>query len=217
MRIQKDALNSAIMRYRVFHNLFRELSLAATVGALLALGGCVAAPVDSTANAEQAGPMPDVGAETEAPELTLNLPHQNELDCTDPASRDNSFLRRGIDALVAGDHIEAVTYFQRYARLESSPLADWEAGIAIAYDSMLAQSPFYDLQAANASYRALQKQSIDTSAANPQVLMMQEALATFSELQGEIGELQADKAQLMQELAKREEALKRLRELTLGQ
>ena len=36
-------------------------------------------------------------------------------------------------------------------------------------------------------------------------------------LQSRVNELQADKVELKEDLAKREEALKRLRELTLGQ
>ncbi len=77
------------------------------------------------------------------PRITLNLPSQNQVECEHVESADYTFLEKGYRALARGDHVEAVRYFQRYQRLEESPVADWEAGIAIAYDSMLPQSPFY--------------------------------------------------------------------------
>ena len=46
---------------------------------------------------------------------------------------------------------------------------------------------------------------------------MRMLLALIDELQDEIAALQANNAELAVELEKREEALKRLRELTLGQ
>ena len=91
------------------------------------------------------------------PELTLNLPEQSVTACLRDEGADYTFLDKGFSALVAGDHIEAVTYFQRYQRTESSPVADWEAGIAIAYDSMMPQSPIYDPDAARKSYLRLQQ------------------------------------------------------------
>lgn len=177
------------------------------------LGGCATSSVEVGQNN---GDQPEAGG-TEEPELTLNLPEQGEVECTDKPDRDLTFLERGLGALAAGDHIEAVQHFQRYARLESSAIANWESGIAIAYDSMLPQSPFYDARAASLSYAELQAQDVATEQAHPQVLVMREALATFSALHAEIGELKVDNAELQENLAKREEALKRLRELTLGQ
>ena len=150
------------------------------------------------------------------PELNINLPEQGTGPCT-PVGVDYTFLDKGFSALVAGDHIEAVTYFQRYQRIENSPRADWEAGIAIAYDSMLPQSPFYDAAAARKSFERLGPRPPGEGRAHEKILMMRDSLATFAALETRINELEGDKAVLAENLAKREEAIKRLRELTLGQ
>jgi hypothetical protein len=161
-------------------------------------------------------PVPAAAPEPE-PELILNLPDGSSPDCVPAPDRDFTFLDKGLASLAAGDHIEAVTYFQRYQRLESSPEADWEASIAIAYDSMLTQSPFYDPPAALMSFKVLQDITLDEQRIHPKILIMRDALTTLSGLQAQIEELQGDNARLTENLAKREEALKRLRELTLGQ
>ena len=178
-------------------------------GLLVLLQGCGSAPVADTAPADTADTVP---------ELTLNLPEETE-DCACIASGDTdyTFLEKGFSALVAGDHIEAVQYFQRYQRLESSPQANWEAGIAIAYDSMLPRSPFYDPEAARKAYEELAGQLVEGAVVHDKVLMMRDALETFVAMDREISKLESDNGILREDLAKREEALKRLRELTLGQ
>ena len=108
-------------------------------------------------------------------------------------------------------------YFQRYQRLESSPQADWEAAIAIAYDSMLPRSPFYDPEAARKAYEELRGRESEEWLVHDKVLMMRDALETFAAMEREITRLESDNGILQEDLAKREEALKRLRELTLGQ
>ncbi len=176
--------------------------------ALLALlQACSATPVDEGV---EATPEAD-------PELTLNLPRQALPACACEDDTGPTFLDRGLSALAQGDHVEAVTYFQRYQRTESSPVADWEAEIAIAYDSMLPQSPFYDPEAARVSWRRLQDTQPGEGVFNEGTLMMRDALSAFAGMQQEIGELRSDNAQLTENLEKREEALRRLRELTLGQ
>jgi len=150
------------------------------------------------------------------PELTLNMPDQSVDTCLRDEGADYTFLDKGFSALVAGDHIEAVTYFQRYQRTESSPVADWEAGIAIAYDSMLPQSPIYDPDAARKSYLRLQQAQPEGADFHEKTLMMRDALATFVSMQGQVKDLQKSNAALSADLQKREEALRRLRELTLG-
>ena len=151
------------------------------------------------------------------PELTLNLPDHSKVACERDQGVDYTFLDKGFSALVSGDHIEAVTYFQRYQRTESAPLADWEADVAIAYDSMLPQSPFYDPTAARKSYLRLKELQPEGAVFHEKTLMMLDALATFAAMQGQLQELQQDKAALAEDLEKREAALRRLRELTLGQ
>lgn len=182
----------------------------ATAGLLLMLQACSSTPATQQSAAE---PAPEA-----VPELTLNLPEQaQDCACVVTEEADYTFLDKGFNALVAGDHIEAVQYFQRYQRLESSPQANWEAGIAIAYDSMLPDSPFYDPAAARTAYGKLKDQQVGGVPIHTKALMMRDALETFVAMEQQISDLESDNALLRQDLEKREEALKRLRELTLGQ
>ena len=182
----------------------------ATAGLLLMLQACSSTPATQQSAAE---PAPEA-----VPELTLNLPEQaQDCACVVTEEADYTFLDKGFNALVAGDHIEAVQYFQRYQRLESSPQANWEAGIAIAYDSMLPDSPFYDPAAARTAYGNLKDQQVGGVPIHTKALMMRDALETFVAMEQQISDLESDNALLRQDLEKREEALKRLRELTLGQ
>lgn len=182
----------------------------ATAGLLLMLQACSSTPATQQSAAE---PAPEA-----VPELTLNLPEQaQDCACVVTEEADYTFLDKGFNALVAGDHIEAVQYFQRYQRLESSPQANWEAGIAIAYDSMLPDSPFYDPAAARTAYGNLKDQQVGGVPIHTKALMMRDALETFVAMEQQISDLKSDNALLRQDLEKREEALKRLRELTLGQ
>ena len=182
----------------------------ATAGLLLMLQACSSTPATQQSAAE---PAPEA-----VPELTLNLPEQaQDCACVVTEEADYTFLDKGFNALVAGDHIEAVQYFQRYQRLESSPQANWEAGIAIAYDSMLPDSPFYDPGAARTAYGNLKDQQVGGVPIHTKALMMRDALETFVAMEQQIGDLKSANALLRQDLEKREEALKRLRELTLGQ
>ena len=182
----------------------------ATAGLLVLLQACSSTPATQQSAAESA---PEA-----VPELTLNLPEQaQDCACVVTEEADYTFLDKGFNALVAGDHIEAVQYFQRYQRLESSPQANWEAGIAIAYDSMLPDSPFYDPAAARTAYGNLKDQQVGGVPIHTKALMMRDALETFVAMEQQISDLESDNALLRQDLEKREEALKRLRELTLGQ
>ncbi|MFK7977756.1 MAG: hypothetical protein AB8C02_16620 [Halioglobus sp.] len=153
----------------------------------------------------------------EVPELELNLDQPEPVECVRDESADYTFLEKGFSLLVADDQIEAVRYFQTYQRLEASPRADWESGIAIAYASMLPQSPFYDPQAARRSYNKLVNSKPEGVEVHERVLFMRDALAALVSLNRQIGTLQRDKAALEGDLRKREDALRRLRELTLGQ
>lgn len=188
-----------------------RLSGLALAALFLLLQAC--APTQTT---EQAG-VTAAEDPNEVPELTLNLPGEDNCVCVPEDPPDYTFLEKGFSALVAGDHIGAVQHFQRYQRLESSPRADWEAGIAIAYDSMLPRSPFYDPQAARRSYNNLKQAPYDSLQPHENILMMRDALETFVALHRQLNASERDNAGLKEDLQKREEALKRLRELTLGQ
>ncbi|WP_246139705.1 hypothetical protein [Parahaliea aestuarii] len=183
-----------------------------------------------SAGLQACAPLPEQPADTvppateqAAPELTLNLPQQSApapCNCEvqeDVAARDQTFLERGYDALSQGDHIEAVKYFQRYQRLESSPEAEWEAGIGIAFVSMVSSSPFLDPEASRKSWRRLNKELTPEMKVHPTSLIMRDALESFAMMDRHISELESNNSMLQEDLQKREEALKRLRELTLGQ
>ena len=189
-----------------------RLPSLAVAGLVLILQACATTPpVEEEAAAQ---PVTDP---QEVPELTLNLPQPEDCTCVPENPADYTFLDKGFTALVGGDHIEAVQYFQRYQRLESSPRADWEAGIAIAYDSILPHSPFYDPQTARKSYNRLKGQQVEGVPVHEKVLIMRDSLQIFLAQRRQINRLSSDNAVLKEEVAKREEALKRLRELALGQ
>jgi hypothetical protein len=180
------------------------LSLAVIAASLL-LQACGTVPV------EEVPVEPRV-----VPELILNLPEQNA-DCVEQTVMDFTPLERGFTALAQGEHIEAVQHFQRYQRLEKSPEADLEAGIAIAYISILPTSAFYDTEAARKSYRQIRKELPANIQLHEQTLLMRQSLDTFLLMERKIVELTRDNASLTVDLEKRERALKRLRELALGQ
>lgn len=150
------------------------------------------------------------------PELTLNL-DQKKCSCVEQTVLDFTPLERGFTALALGRHIEAVQHFQRYQRLEKSPTADLEASIAIAYVSILPASPFYDVHEARKSYRRIREIPIDRMELHEQTLIMRQSLETFLVMERKIVEVNKDNASLKADLEKREKALKRLRELALGQ
>ena len=162
---------------------------------------------------------PEPVSEPRAVELTLNLPEpESSPDCACPAAaaEDRTFLERGVARLTAGEYIEAVQYFKRYRRLETTRLAQWEADLAVAYVSMLPRSPFYDVEAARASYTQLQS-SEPAGEKFPGIVLMQQALESFVLLDRHVDDLENRTSMLEEDLEKREQALKRLRELTLGQ
>ncbi len=182
---------------------------------LLGLAACATVP--EAADPPQPAPAAETGAAASpAPELTLNLPSQSECACVTPASRDYTFLERGYRSLSEGDAVAALQHFQRYKRLEVEPAAQWEADIAIAYLGMLPDSPFYDHDAAEATFRRLVAQLTAEMQVHPTALLMRDSLAAFALLNRHISDLESSNATLREDLQKREEAIKRLRELTLG-
>jgi len=182
--------------------------------------------LQACATAPPAGEQKVGGEESPVPEFKLNLPEQPDSSCAhcvEPAVEHN-LLEKGFRALVAGDHREAVNYFRRYQRLEASPAVDWEAEIAVTYDKMFPNSPYYNSKAASESYHRLKRQQPEGVEIHETILMMRDALAIFVALHQKIDDQQdendvlAEKNEILAEnLEKREEALKRLRELTLGQ
>ena len=173
---------------------------------VLVLQGCAPTPV------QEPEPVPG-----EEPEITLNLPQDDCVCVRDGESSDYTFLEKGYAALAEADYEGAVQYFQRYSRLEKSPEAEWEVAMAIAYVSSLSNSPFYDADEARKSWRKLNKADWKSMQLHQQSLLMRQSLETSIALEKKVTELEDSNAILRDELEKREEAIKRLRELTLGQ
>lgn len=172
------------------------------------LAACAAAPPE---------PNPPEQRSPEDVKLTLNLPEESDsCVCQAAPENDRTFLERGMETLADGDYIESVQYFQRYQRLEQVPMAQWEGDLAIAYVSMLPSSPFYDVDAALRAYTDLQSREPEGHK-HHSIVLMQQALESFVLMERHIWDLESRAGMLQEDLDKREQALKRLRELTLGQ
>jgi len=174
--------------------------------------------ITACAGAPPAEPIPEPALRSpEDLKLTLNLPDEaDNCVCQAPEANDRTFLERGMETLADGEYIEAVQYFQRYQRLEQLPLAQWEGDLAIAYVSMLPSSPFYDVDAALLAYTDLQSRE-PAGQKHHSIVIMQQALESFVLMERHIWDLESRTGMLQDDLDKREQALKRLRELTLGQ
>lgn len=186
-------------RVRVFPRICLALSV-------LWLAGCAGAPASENAPAAE-----------EVPEISLSLPPARDCVCETAPQRDYNFLEKGFIALGAGELEEARQYFQRYRRLESGEEANWESSIALAYIGILPDNPERDVAAARAAYiklGALDWRSLDL---HPSALLLRQALENALRLENAAAQLQGDNAALRSDLYKREETIKRLRELTLGQ
>jgi hypothetical protein len=192
--------------------------LPATRFVCFAVGGLVLL-LQACAENPAARVAPSASERPPVPEINLNLPDHGGAACAcEPEEEvDATFLDKGLAALVAGDHREAVNYFRRYQRLESSPGVDWEASIAVAYVKMMPDSPYYNPNAATESYRRLMRVRPTDIPLHEKVLIMRDSLEIFVHLHTQIDDLQNENGLLQENLEKREDALRRLRELTLGQ
>ena len=194
-------------------------SLAAALLALtLLLQACTTAPAPTSASPVPAAVATEqIQEAAKVPELELNLPQQAACDCTPVEAVDYTFLEKGYRLLLNGEYADAMEYFLRYQRLESSPRAQLEAGIAITYVQMLPRSSFYNPQVARSSFKVLRKQNAKELKVHDFTRLMRQSLINFVELHDEIGKFKASNTTLQQDLKKREEALKKLRDLTLSQ
>lgn len=198
------------------------LQFLAAVVLVVLVQACATAPdVAPPAAAPTAAEKPPVAAKQREPipELELNLPEGGDeaCNCAPQPGVDRTFLDKGFSMLAAGDYREAVNYFRRYQRLESSPAVNWEASIAVAYVKMLPQSPYYNWRAAHESYLRLMRERPTGIALHENIVLLQETLSILIDLHVQINDLQSENAALAENLEKREEALRRLRELMLGQ
>jgi TolA-binding protein len=184
------------------------------------LQACAAVPASTAPAPVAVAPEPGsspAAADGEVPELKLNLPQHNQCNCVPAPTADYTFLEKGYRSLLDGEYEDAMEHFQRYQRLESSPRSDLEAGIAIAYVRMLPRSPFYDPVAARNAFRVLREQNAKELKVHDYTRLMRQSLINLLELQDKIDKLKASNTTLKDDLKKREEALKRLRDLTLNQ
>lgn len=195
------------------------LPLLSVAGLALLLAGCVVVPeaAEVSVNETPVESVQEAQTQAQAPELTLNLPTREQCRCEPSPERDLTFLERGYQALSQGDTVSALQHFQRYKRLETVAAAQWEADVAIAYLAMLPDSPLYDHDAAEQSYQSLSRRLLPDMAVHATALLMRDSLAAFALLNRHIADLTATNATLTEDLQKREEAIRRLRELTLGQ
>ncbi len=195
--------------------------LAALFLLAFSLQACAASPAVTPAAGAPPGVAATPGeppvAAAAVPPLPLNLPELAECDCSDAPTTDYTFLEQGYRALLDGEYDEAMAEFERYQQLESTPRADLEAGIAIAYVRMLPRSSFYDPVRARKDFRLLREQNAKKLGVHDYTRLMRQSLLNLLELQDKIDKLKANNSALKDDLAKREEALKRLRDLTLGQ
>ena len=187
----------------------RSLMRLGLASLLLVLQACAQTPEEVA--------VPASSAPEEVPEITLNLPDGEPCNCVEEISADYTFLEKGFSALAAGDHADALEHFRRYRRLESSPEANWEAGIAIAFLKSLGDSPYHDAEEARKSYRDLVKEDWQSMELHEQTLLMRQSLENFRDMDRENVDLKKSNKSLQEDLKKREEAIQRLRELTLGQ
>ncbi|MEZ5571713.1 MAG: hypothetical protein R3E64_06780 [Halioglobus sp.] len=188
---------------------------------LALLQACASAPaVNAPPEVVAVGDESTKTAEPKAvPELTLHLPGPESADCNCNGQKKvpPTFLEKGFAALAAQDYREAVNYFRRHQRLDSSPAVDWEASIAVAYVKMIPDSPYYNWRAARDSYLRLMRDQPKGATLHQQIVLFKETLAILIGLHEQINDLQSESAALSEALEKREEALRRLRVLTLGQ
>ena len=184
----------------------RSLLLPGVAGVIVLLQACAQTP------AEPAAPTAE-----QVPEITLNLPEEAGCTCEEPVVRDYTFLDKGFAALAEADYEGAMEYFGRYRRLDSSAEASWEAGIAVTFMRTLEDSPFYDPQEARRGYRDLYTQDWQDMEVHQQTLLLRQSLESFRLMHRRQVDMEKSNASLKEDLEKREEAIKRLRELTLGQ
>lgn len=174
-------------------------SLTCMTALALCLGGC-ATPAE-VAQAPVPEPAPPAPSE-------LNIPVPGtDLNCECEGEAEvvvENYFDRGVRALAARDYARARVYFQRH-RESGEEQATREADVGIAFVTLLDRSSDDSITDAGAS-------GVDERA---EVMIL--ALAAIESLEGQLKTLTDLNKALSSDLAKREEALKRLRDLTLGQ
>ena len=109
----------------------------------------------------------------------------------------------GLQALSEGDYAAAGQHFEKHA-LSGGERSPREAAAGQALADTLSQYP-------------IEEDSFTADEVTDRAMLIDLVLALITGLQQQVAELSAENAALAVDLEKREEALKRLRELTLGQ
>ncbi len=168
--------------------------LALAIAAAILLAGC------ATPEPQTAAPEPEVA------EVELNLPEpvdETSCDCDAVVEVQENYFDRGVRALAARDYEQAGIYFERHRDSEGSE-AQREADVGIAFVTLMSEASIATSESGSSG--------VDERA---EVMIL--ALAAVQTLEGRIEALDALNKAISEDLEKREEALKRLRDLTLGQ
>ncbi len=160
--------------------------------ALLLLSGCSFLPSDAASgSSDQSGPDQSAAGELEA----------DVCQCPGDSSSDHFML--GLQSLSQGDYVAAGKHFEKHA-LTGGGQPPREAAAGQALVDTLSQYP-------------VEGDPSTTDGVTDRSALIDLVLVLIAGLEQQVADLSAENAALAIDLEKREEALKRLRELTLGQ
>ena len=161
--------------------------------ALLLLGGCGLVPVEGSGSADPIEANPSPGDDETAMPGVCDCPSDVVVDAYD----------EGVRALAAGQYEAARAAFAAYAASGGEGVAA-EAAAATTLSRRLEQGQSAPLVIQNDNQRS-------------RVTITEMVLELIVQLEADLNAMSESNQELSAELAKREDALKRLRELTLGQ
>ena len=148
-------------------------------------------------------------------ELNLNLAKKQQ-GGYQPDLSDQSFLNMGLDALEQGSYIESLRNFKKHLRADNTQTSELNARLAINYLIFIPSSPVHDLKKAKKMYRQLRKKMTEDVVLNRRVQFIKKSMEVFLLFEKHIAALETENLNLQDDLKRREEALKRLRDLALG-
>ena len=184
-------LLKTIMSQAVHRDTFAHFILPLAMATVVA--GCTGTP-------EQPPEAPPASE----PQLILNLPEPGgSCNCDAVAESSSNYFDRGIQAVVAGDYKRAGDYFDRH-RKEGAEQAQREVDVGMAFVTLMGQVLTSETPS-------------DGLTLDERAQLMALALAAVQTVDDQLQALVALNKALSKDLEKREEALKRLRDLTLGQ
>jgi hypothetical protein len=162
------------------------------LSALLVLSGCSLQPSDAASGSgDQSGSDQSAASDLEA------------IVCQCPNDSPSDDFMLGLQALSQGDYAAAGQHFEEHA-LSGGEQAPAEAAIGQALADTLSEYP-------------IGEDSSTADEVTDRAMLIDLVLVLIAGLEQKVAELSAENATLAVDLEKREEALKRLRELTLGQ